>query len=115
MPEIQVCSVDELSSDEPLLVETDDLELAVFLKDGEIFVIDDRCSHGPGSLSEGELDGYTVICDFHNGGFDIRTGEPVRPPCFEPVRTYAVRQEDGKVLIDTEAEAIACGRKIGAV
>lgn len=115
MPEIHVCDVEQLTPDEPLLVETESLELAVFLKDGEVFVIDDRCSHGPGSLSEGELDGYTVICDFHNGGFDIRTGEPVRPPCFEPVRSYPVRQDGGKVMIDTEAEALECGRRIGAV
>lgn len=65
-------------------------------------------------MSEGDLDGYTIICDFHEGGFDIRTGEPVVPPCMVPVRTYAVEHEEGKVMIESDAAAVTCSRKFGA-
>ena len=43
---------------------------------------------GPGSLSEGYIDGDVVECNFHNGQFDIKTGEVVSPPCMIPVKTY---------------------------
>jgi nitrite reductase/ring-hydroxylating ferredoxin subunit len=53
-------------------------------------VTDDHCTHGPGSLSDGYLDGFEIECDFHNGKFDIRTGEVTAPPCMIPVKTYKV-------------------------
>ena len=109
-----ICGLDELDPKEPLKVATADRELAVFNVEGEIYVIDDRCTHGPGSLSEGDLDGYVIECDFHQGGFDIRTGEAVIPPCMIPVRTYAVKVVDGKVLVDFDKPAITCANKVSA-
>jgi nitrite reductase/ring-hydroxylating ferredoxin subunit len=50
---------------------------AVFNVDGEFFVTDDACTHGPGSLSEGYIEGDIVECNFHNGQFNVRTGEVV--------------------------------------
>ena len=35
--------------------------------------------HGPGSLSEGYIEGDVVECNFHNGQFNISTGEVVLP------------------------------------
>ena len=83
-----------------LKVETGGLTLAVFNVDGEFYVIDDTCTHGPGSLSEGYIEGDVVECNFHNGQFNIRTGEVVLPPCMVPVKTYPAVVEDGKVVIE---------------
>ena len=77
------------------------MTLAVFNIDGEFYVTDDLCTHGPGSLSEGEIDGDVVECDFHNGSFNIRTGEVVAPPCMIPLKTYTARLNDGAVEIET--------------
>jgi biphenyl 2,3-dioxygenase ferredoxin subunit len=75
--------------------------LAVFNLDGEYFVTDDTCTHGPGSLSEGFIDGDVVECDFHNGAFDIRTGAVVAPPCMIPLKTYrTVVDNEGRVSIE---------------
>jgi nitrite reductase/ring-hydroxylating ferredoxin subunit len=67
-----------------LKVETEGLEVAVFNVEGVFYVTDDTCTHGPGSLSEGYLEGHRIECDFHNGAFDVRTGEVVAPPCMIP-------------------------------
>ena len=61
---------------------------------------DDLCTHGPGSLSEGYIDGDVVECNFHNGQFNIKTGEVVSPPCMVPIKTYPATVEDGKVFIE---------------
>ena len=60
------------------------------------------CTHGPGSLSEGYIDGDVVECNFHNGQFDIKTGEVVSPPCMIPVKTYPTKVEDGTVVIEVD-------------
>jgi len=85
-----------------LRVETGDLIVAVFNIEGQFYVTDDQCTHGPGSLSEGYIDGDVVECNFHNGQFDIRTGEVVSPPCMIPVRTYPVTVENGAVTIEVD-------------
>ena len=97
---IKLCRADEVAPGTALKVEADDLELAVFNVDGEFYVIDDHCTHGPGSLSEGYIDGDVIECNFHNGQFNIRTGEVVSPPCMVPVKTYPTVVEGGEVFIE---------------
>ena len=74
---IDLCATDDIETGTVIKVEAGDLSLAVYNVEGEFFVSDDHCTHGPGSLSEGYMDGYIVECDFHNGAFDVRTGEMV--------------------------------------
>jgi len=75
---------------------------AVFTRDGQYFVADDRCSHGEAALSEGELADYEILCPHHRGGFDIRTGLPTRPPCAQAITCYAVSLADGMLCIDID-------------
>ena len=97
---VELCSTSEVSAGGALKVETDGLILAVFNVDGAFFVTDDTCTHGPGSLSEGYITDDVVECDFHNGAFNIKTGEVVAPPCMIPLKTYPATVEDGKVFIE---------------
>ncbi|MGH6922501.1 MAG: non-heme iron oxygenase ferredoxin subunit [Propylenella sp.] len=98
---IDLCATGDVEPGHALRVEAPGLTLAVFNVDGEFFVTDDSCTHGPGSLSEGYLDGHIIECDFHNGAFDVRTGEVVAPPCMIPLQTYKVVIENGRVTIET--------------
>ena len=102
MPRIDLCSTAEVAPGAALKVETGELTLAVFNVDGDFFVTDDMCTHGPGSLSEGYIEGDVVECNFHNGQFDIKTGAVVSPPCMVPIKTYKTVVENGRVLIETE-------------
>jgi nitrite reductase/ring-hydroxylating ferredoxin subunit len=99
---IELCSADDVPEGSALRVEAGALTLAVFNVDGAFYVTDDACTHGPGSLSEGYIEGDVVECNFHNGQFNIRTGEVVSPPCMIPIKTYPTRVENGKVVIDAE-------------
>jgi nitrite reductase/ring-hydroxylating ferredoxin subunit len=97
---IMLCNAADVAVGGALKVETNDLVLAVFNVNGEFYVTDDTCTHGPGSLSEGYITDDVVECDFHNGAFNIRTGEIVAPPCIVPLKTYPTTVEDGKVFIE---------------
>jgi nitrite reductase/ring-hydroxylating ferredoxin subunit len=99
---IELCSADDIPEGSALRVEAGALTLAVFNVEGEFYVTDDACTHGPGSLSEGYIEGDVVECNFHNGQFNIRTGAVVSPPCMIPIKTYPTRVENGKVVIDAE-------------
>ena len=97
---IELCNTSDVDVGGALKVEKDDLILAVFNIDGEFFVTDDACTHGPGSLSEGYVEDDVVECNFHNGQFNIKTGEVVAPPCMIPIKTYRTVVENGKVFIE---------------
>ena len=99
---IDLCSAADIAPGSALRVEAENLTLAVFNVEGEYFVTDDACTHGPGSLSEGYIEDDVVECNFHNGQFNIKTGEVVSPPCMVPVKTYKTVLESGRVLIDVD-------------
>jgi biphenyl 2,3-dioxygenase ferredoxin subunit len=97
---ISLCSTEDVLPGAALRVDVEGLSLAVFNLDGEYFVLDDTCSHGPGSLSEGYIEVDIVECNFHGGQFNIKTGEVVSPPCVIPQRSYPATIVDGKVTIE---------------
>jgi nitrite reductase/ring-hydroxylating ferredoxin subunit len=104
---VELCPSADVAENAATKIEKDGLCLAVFNLAGKFFVTDDQCTHGPGSLSEGYIEGDVIECDFHNGAFNIRTGAVVTPPCMIPLRTYAVHMQDGKVFIDPSQPALA--------
>jgi nitrite reductase/ring-hydroxylating ferredoxin subunit len=95
-----LCAVEEVDPDMPVRVTTDAMDYAVFTVDGDYFVTADLCTHGPGSLAEGYIEGCEVECPFHQGKFDFRTGVPTAPPCVDPLRIWTVQLIDGQVCID---------------
>ena len=99
---IRLCRTDEVDTGTALRVEAGGLIVAVFNLDGTFHVTDDACTHGPGSLSEGFIDGDLVECNFHQGVFNICTGAVVQPPCIVPVKTYRTIVEEGVVYIEAE-------------
>ena len=69
---------------------------------GNLYAIEDRCSHDDGPLCEGdwEVDECIVVCPRHGSRFDIRTGRALTLPAYLPVETFPVRVEDGMVKVD---------------
>jgi nitrite reductase/ring-hydroxylating ferredoxin subunit len=97
---LDLCGTDEVAPGSAIKVEQGGLVLAVYNVDGAFFVTDDACTHGPGSLSEGFLDGYIIECNFHQGLFDVRDGAVVQPPCVVPVKSYKATVADGRVYLE---------------
>ena len=67
--------------------------------EGNYYAIGNVCTHVGGPLDEGTLDGYEVECPWHGSKFDVRTGEPSRPPAQRAVATYEVKVEDNNILV----------------
>src|SRR5262249_61990197 len=83
---IELCNADDVAVGTALKVEKEGLCVAVFNVDGEFYTLDDLCTHGPGSLSDGYIEGDIVECNFHDGQFKIRNGEEVLSPCMIPAQ-----------------------------
>ena len=97
---LALCAADAVEQDTPLLVRTPAMDYAVFRLADDFYVTADLCTHGPGSLSEGYVEGCEVECPFHQGKFDFRTGLPTAPPCDTALRIWTPILIDGQLCID---------------
>ncbi len=96
---VDVCQLAELPEGE--VVRVLPLRLAVFnAGGGEIYAIDDSCTHEDTPLSDGWFESCFVECPLHGSRFDLRTGVPDGFPATEPVRTYCTDVVDGVIRVD---------------
>ena len=74
--------------------------IALVFRDGAFTAISGVCNHVGGPLGEGTLDGDYVTCPWHFWKFHHRTG--LGEPGFEEdaVPAFAVKVENGRVLVD---------------
>ncbi|AMX19567.1 bifunctional 3-phenylpropionate/cinnamic acid dioxygenase ferredoxin subunit [Acinetobacter baumannii] len=104
MSKIFVCQIDELDEGEALKVDCnvgDISAVAVFNFNGEFFAMNDKCSHGNASMSEGYLeDDGTVECPLHASRFCLKTGVPQCVPATDPIQTFPVVIEDGALYVE---------------
>ena len=64
-----------------------------------IFAIGAECTHYHAPLADGLMVDDTVRCPWHHACFDLRTGEALRAPAFDPVACWSVEQRDGKIFV----------------
>ena len=91
-----VAAAGEFGPGEYRVVDIDDVDIAVFNLDGEYF------AHDFGTLTGGCVEDGRIMCPRHGAWFDIRTGDALTPPAYEPVATFPVRVEDGVVQVLVE-------------
>ena len=95
---ISVCPLKDLRPGTAVRLDAE-VPIAVFNADGDLYAIDDTCTHQDASLADGYLEGCSVECPLHASTFDLRTGKPSGPPAKTPVRTHRVEVRDGVVWV----------------
>ena len=81
------------------IVKVGDRTVALFKVAGRWWATDDRCTHDGGQLTDGCLQGYTIVCPRHGAMFDIRTGEVLSPPAAVDLAVHEVRVEGDEVFV----------------
>src|SRR5213595_4241587 len=93
------CPLSSLAPGDAIRLETAP-PIAVFhTEEGELFAIDDTCTHQDASLADGWVEGCEVECPLHASKFNLRTGAVDAPPAKLPVRTHEVVIEDGMIHV----------------
>jgi 3-phenylpropionate/trans-cinnamate dioxygenase ferredoxin component len=107
----RLCSLADVKEPGSLRVELDDPSgpeaVAVVRFEGEVYALEDVCSHAEVPLTDGDVEEFegapTIECYLHGSCFDLRTGEPTNLPATEPVPVYPVRVDGDDVYVDVAA------------
>lgn len=96
---VTVGGVEEIPPGSYKSVDVDDVAVVVVNCEGRFHAIEDVCTHDGAELSGGEVADCKIVCPRHGATFDLKTGEALTPPAYEPVDTLPVKIEDGQVLV----------------
>lgn len=96
---IDIGSAEAVTATSNLTAEVDGYYIVVVRCGDRLFAVEDRCSHDGESLAGAEIENCEIICPRHGARFDLRTGDALTPPAYEPIRTFNVREQDGRILL----------------
>ncbi|MBW8850861.1 MAG: non-heme iron oxygenase ferredoxin subunit [Xanthomonadales bacterium] len=101
-----VCPTEQLLPGEKATVWADDTPILVVNLDGELYAVEDKCTHDEFELSSGDVDPTegSITCVLHGARFDLRDGRALCAPAYEPVAKFPVKIEHGGVWTRDDRE-----------
>jgi 3-phenylpropionate/trans-cinnamate dioxygenase ferredoxin subunit len=97
---VDIGAASALGEGVPLSAEVDGVSLVVVRCGSDLYAVEDRCTHDGESFTGAEVEACELICPRHGSRFDLRTGDALTPPAYEPLRTFAAREQDGRILVE---------------
>jgi nitrite reductase/ring-hydroxylating ferredoxin subunit len=105
----RVASLSQLREDEAFPAKIGDVQIALYTLKGQVYAIDDICTHEYGHLSQGFVEGGIIECPLHQATFDIVTGKCLTAPATVDLNRYAVRVEGNDIFVN--ATPLKCPAK----
>ena len=105
----KVAKADEVGPGEVKQYQIEGRPVALCNVDGELYALEDICTHAFAHLSEGGLEGGQIKCPLHGAKFDVKTGKALTLPAVKAVPTHELKIEDGNVYIALNEKRVKIG------
>jgi 3-phenylpropionate/trans-cinnamate dioxygenase ferredoxin component len=110
MPEFhKLAKADEVAPGEVKQYQVEGRPVALCNVDGELYALEDICTHQFAHLSEGGLEGEQIKCPLHGAKFDVKTGQAKSLPAVKPVPAHELKVEDGQVYVALNPKRVKVG------
>ncbi len=96
---VKVVTEEDLPEGEPKGIDVEGRKVLLYRTDGQVYAIDDLCSHAGALLSRGSVVDCVVTCPLHESRFDVRDGHIVRGPAHHPQPALPARVRNGWVEV----------------
>ena len=90
---------DSVAEGEAKTFQVDATRVAVARANGQLYAVQDLCSHDDGPLGDGTLEEYAIVCPRHGAKFDVRTGAVLAMPAVATIETFPVMEKDGRIQV----------------
>ena len=98
---IEACAAGDIDEEDVVRFDYGGRTFAVYRSpDDEYYATEGLCTHEKVHLADGLVMDNIIECPKHNGRFDYRTGEAKGAPACVNLKTYPVKVDAGKVLVD---------------
>jgi 3-phenylpropionate/trans-cinnamate dioxygenase ferredoxin component len=98
---IDACAADDIDPEDVTRFDHGGKTYAVYRSpDDAFFATDGLCTHEKVHLADGLVMDEIIECPKHNGRFNYKTGEARGAPVCVNLKTYPVKVENGRVLIE---------------
>ncbi|MGO4558235.1 FAD-dependent oxidoreductase [Mesorhizobium sp. 2RAF21] len=101
---VQGIALSDLSDGGKLVGHCGGEQVLLVRRGSEVFATGATCTHYGGPLVEGLVVGNTVRCPWHHACFDLRTGEALHAPAFNPLACWSVEQRDDRIFVREKRE-----------
>jgi len=97
---IDACAADDIDLDDVSRFDHAGETYAIYrTEDDAYYATAGLCTHEKIHLADGLVMGNIIECPKHNGRFDLRTGEAKGAPVCINLKTFPVKIDNGRVLI----------------
>jgi 3-phenylpropionate/trans-cinnamate dioxygenase ferredoxin subunit len=96
---VDVAPADDVPAGDHRVYEVEGRFIAVYHAAGDLYAVEDRCTHDDNPISDGPVEGLEVICTRHGARFCLKSGAALTPPAYEPLTLFATRVMDGRLWI----------------
>ncbi len=117
---LEIPGADALAEQGTMCFEVNGVAITLVKSDGKCFAVQEFCTHRFGPLSEGCVKSGAVVCPWHGSTFDLNTGAVKSGPAKVSLKTFAVKEREGKVFLKvpepvprTEAKPASEKKKAG--
>ena len=98
----QRVDMEDLQPGQTCVVEVDSVQVLICNVDGELFGVENQCSHARVPLTEAKLIDCEIECPVHGARFDARTGDVICRPARRGLRVFSITRVAGGVEISLD-------------
>jgi len=101
MTKIKAGKTSEITPGKLVKVSLEGKDILISNINGDYFAMDDTCTHSGASLSEGKLEGNTVVCGWHGAQFDCKSGKLEKFPAkINDLKSYEIIVESDEIFVE---------------
>ena len=101
--DVEVANIDDLKTNQMMLIHLNSKRIVIGKSEDGYVAFDDYCTHKGGTLADGVMICGTVQCPWHGSQFDCKTGSVKAGPAKESIKTYPLRESQGKLYISASS------------
>lgn len=96
---VDLLASEELPAGKPVVIDVERVPVMLLRQDDQIVAVESWCPHAGGPLNEGKFEDGVVECPWHQSRFRLADGAPLQGPASTPLRTFEVREQDGRISV----------------